>query len=364
MKEIHAELQADKEMMKEVENPRSKKVPEWKEALKEAQEDAFVGTRGSSRAVRRQGTAVMNRAKRELENLSRLTGAFTFGMMCQGDFGTTITPAFWGIGPMEDFLMDTFKISCFDFIKSAQSYACLASVKGQTMTNDKMKTAIAGMILRGLRELAGKRINMEYKHYSTKIVKKYRIQLAPWPVNIPFDTAHNLKADDVKELYDLLRSGALRWTHLSASEYRKAMAKLDHDISNGTVTVPSRGPRSDKGKKHSSSGVKRPRQGTSSRPRKRQKTAEGRMQEKGVRKKGGGRQKHAEEEDDEEEEEQEEDEEDEDEEDEDEDEDEQDEEEDEEDEEEEEERERMLHGGLTEAEYNELNDDPDADEED
>ncbi|KAJ3816793.1 hypothetical protein F5880DRAFT_1512343 [Lentinula raphanica] len=283
MSEIHAKLQADEEMMKELENPRSKKVVEWKEALKEAREDSFLGTRGSGRAVRRQGTAVMNRAKRELENLSRLTGAFTFGMMCQGDFGTSITPAFWGIGPMEDFLMDTFKVSCFDFVKAAQSYACIQLVKGQSMTNDKMKTAIAGMILRGLREITGKKINMEYKHYSTKIVKKYRVQLTPWPTNIPFDNAHTLKADDVKELYDLLRSGTVRWMHMSATEYRKAMTKLDKELSDGTVSLPTRGPRSDKGKKHSTKSAKRLRGGEGSRLNKRQKTTASDSQAKGTR---------------------------------------------------------------------------------
>ncbi|KAJ3737635.1 hypothetical protein DFJ43DRAFT_1035306 [Lentinula guzmanii] len=260
--EIHQALQEDDDMMKEIEDPESKVVEKWRQEMKDSKEDKFVGTRGSSRAVRRQGTVVMSTSKREsrveantifiqMENLSKLTGAFTFGMMCKGDFSTSITPAFWGIGPMEDFLMDTFKMSGFDFVNAAQSYACLAALKGKGMTNDQMKESIASMISRGIQELTGRKIRMEYKNYSVKIVKK-------------------LRADDVKELYDLLRSGSLRWAKLSVSEYRTAVQQLDDDISNGTVNLPSRSTRSDKGKKHTSSG-KRNRNGEKELCRKRRK---------------------------------------------------------------------------------------------
>ncbi|KAJ3734125.1 hypothetical protein DFJ43DRAFT_1152310 [Lentinula guzmanii] len=105
---------------------------------------------------------------------------------------------------------------------------------------------------------------------TSDIVKKLRVHLTPWPSHIPFDNAHNLKADDVKELYDLLRSGSLRWAKLSVSEYRTAVQQLDDDISNGTVNLPSRSTRSDKGKKHTSSG-KRNRNGEKELSRKRRK---------------------------------------------------------------------------------------------
>ncbi|KAJ3710763.1 hypothetical protein DFJ43DRAFT_1044529 [Lentinula guzmanii] len=150
--EIHQALQEDDDMMKEIEDPESKVVEKWRQEMKDSKEDKFVGTRGLV------GLSV-GRSSRSQYNFHPDGESFQtywsvhLRMMCKGDFSTSITPAFWGIGPMEDFLMDTFKMSGFDFVNAAQSYACLAALKGKGMTNDQMKESIASMISRGIQEL-------------------------------------------------------------------------------------------------------------------------------------------------------------------------------------------------------------------
>ncbi|KAL0568067.1 hypothetical protein V5O48_013928 [Marasmius crinis-equi] len=266
LKDIHPILKADSEMMAEIKRgKKSTKVQEWIKEAKAVREARFVGERGSEKAVAREATATMNRVKEDTENLSRSTGAFTFGFMCRSEFGSSVHPAYWGLGPIEDFLMERFNMTGFDFVSAAQAFACLDEAgDGKGVRKRKSKKAevaalgkvTANMIAKGLQEVMGKShgrvVGMEYKHYEINIVKAHGVKLTNWPSGtIDFDSPTNIKnGDHVRELYDLVRSGTIRWVKLSKTARAREVELIDEKIKNGTLIPPSRATRSDKGGTH------------------------------------------------------------------------------------------------------------------
>ncbi|KAJ8092606.1 hypothetical protein PM082_006931 [Marasmius tenuissimus] len=259
LRDLHLRLKANEKVMKEVKlGKESLKVKKWIKAVKEHRASKLVGTRGSSKGIRKAGTNGYKNLKNAADNLSATTGALTFGLVCRSEFSTPVNSGLYGNGNMEGFLQETFKVSAFDFLLSAEAYSCMAHVNGKRLDGvDRLKVAIVGMILKGLRMSTGRpKLQMEYTHYRVKLMKKWHVKLSGWPSHIPFLNAHDLKDAEVRELYELLRSSTVRWEVMNNMEYEKEMAKLDKDIKNGKLDVPTRAPRSDKGKKHKTSKSK------------------------------------------------------------------------------------------------------------
>ncbi|KAL0058609.1 hypothetical protein AAF712_014705 [Marasmius tenuissimus] len=260
LKDLHHCLKANQKVMAEVKKGnRSLKVKKWVQEVKEHHAAKLVGTRGLSKGIRKAGTNGYKNLKNVADNLSATTGALTFGIVCRSEFGTPVTSGLYGSGNMEHFLQDTFKVSALDFLLSAESYSCMAHVNSKRLDGvDKLKVAIVGMILKGLRISTGQpKLQMEYKHYQVKLMQKWHVRLAGWPDHIPFLNAYDLKDTEVKELYELLRSTTVQWEVMNNREYKKEMVKLAHNIKKGELEPPTQGPQSDKGKKHKTSKSKK-----------------------------------------------------------------------------------------------------------
>ncbi|KAK1236164.1 hypothetical protein PQX77_000595 [Marasmius sp. AFHP31] len=264
LKDMHQLLQDDKRMMAEVEKGlKSTKVQQWVEELKAVREEKFNGERGSEKAIAREATSTMDHVKLEMENMSRSTGAFTFGFMCRSEFGSSVAPAYWGLGPIEDFLWVKFKMTGFDFVSAAQAFACLeASGDGKDVKNgrskkekaDALRKITTSIILKGLQEILGptvKNVRMEYKFYDVNIVRVHGVKLVNWPADIPFNSPSNIKNDEqARTIYDLVRSATIRWEKLSKSARSKEVERIDRQIREGILHLPTRSTRSDKGGTH------------------------------------------------------------------------------------------------------------------
>ncbi|KAK1223598.1 hypothetical protein PQX77_013527 [Marasmius sp. AFHP31] len=261
LQEMHRLLRDDKRMMAEIEKGlKSSKVRQWIEELKAVREEKFNGERGSEKAIAREATSTMENVKLEMENMSRSTGAFTFAFMCRSEFGSSVSPAYWGLGPIEDFLWVKFKMTGFDFVSGAQAFACLDAcgegADGRTkQEKDKALRKIATtMILKGLQEILGptvKNVRMEYKYYEVNIVRVHGVKLVNWPADIPFDSPSNIKsAEQARTIYDLVRSATIRWEKLNKSARAKEVERIDRQIREGVLHPPTRSTRSDKGGTH------------------------------------------------------------------------------------------------------------------
>ncbi|KAJ8073039.1 hypothetical protein PM082_019907 [Marasmius tenuissimus] len=294
--DLHQRLKANDKVMKEIKiGHGSSKVKKWTKQLKEHRATKIVGTRGSSKGIRKAGTNGYKALKHSADTLSATTGALTFGFVCRSEFGTPVSGGIYGSGNMEDFLQETYKTSAFDFLLAAESYSCLAHLRNKTMDGvDRLKVSIVGMILKGLRISTGQlKLQMEYKHYRVRLVKKWHVRLTGWPSHIPFVNAHDMRDEEVREIYELLRSGSVRWEVMNNKQYGQEMDKLDKDIENGTLEPPTRAERSDKGKKHNTSKSKQaanesgsvptPSTSSGSKPKKSKKTAKSTSQGKRAR---------------------------------------------------------------------------------
>ncbi|KAL0058011.1 hypothetical protein AAF712_015330 [Marasmius tenuissimus] len=264
LKDMHRLLQNDKKMMAEIEKGlKSTEVQQWIAELKAIREERFIGERGSEKAIAREATSTMEHVKLEMENMSRSTGAFTFAFMCRSEFGSSVSPAYWGLGPIEDFLWVKFKMTGFDFVSSAQAFACLEAAgggddvkKGRSKKEkfNALRKIATTMISNGLHEILGsavKNVKMEYKHYEVRLVKVHGVKLVNWPADIPFDSPSNIRNDDqAHTIYDLVRSGTIRWEKLSKSARAREVERIDRQIQEGKLQPPTRAERSDKGGTH------------------------------------------------------------------------------------------------------------------
>ncbi|KAK1220484.1 hypothetical protein PQX77_016747 [Marasmius sp. AFHP31] len=128
--DLHQRLKANEKVMQEVnKGAKSKKVQKWTKELKAHRATKIVGTRGSSNRIRKAGTNGYKALKDVADTLSANTGAITFGFVARSEFGTPVTAGLYGSGNMEDFLQETYNVSAFDFLLSAEAYSCLAHLK-------------------------------------------------------------------------------------------------------------------------------------------------------------------------------------------------------------------------------------------
>ncbi|KAK7435864.1 hypothetical protein VKT23_019395 [Stygiomarasmius scandens] len=272
MKEIQDMVRADAEMMREIERgDKSEKVLEWKQHVKDKRTDKYQVERASGKAQANDATKTYNKMKFMSEGVELRDQALTFGFIGRSSFSSSVQLSYYGHKSMEEFMMSKFKMTCFEFCQAAESWCCLAKAgEGKEASVDSLKTAIAGMILTGLRNITGRtKLSMEYKYYHTKIVRKYHVLLVDWPEDVPFANAHQLNYDQVKRLYDLLRSRVVHWKAMTAKEYRKAMRQLDDDIKAGRILEQSRKRKNDSTQ---TTSRKRPSKGKSDVPTKRRKT--------------------------------------------------------------------------------------------
>ncbi|KAL0056581.1 hypothetical protein AAF712_016814, partial [Marasmius tenuissimus] len=257
--DLQHRLKANAKVMAEVKKGKeSLKVKKWTKQLKEHCATKIVGTKGSSQGIRKAGTTGYKALKHLDDTLSVTTGALTFGFLCRSEFSTPVSGGIYGSGNMEEFLQDTYKTSAFNFLLAAELYSCLAHLKGKKTDGvDRLKVAIVGMILKGLRISTGQaKLHMEYKHYRVRLMKKWHVKLAGWPSHIPFVNAHDMRDEEVREIYELLQSGSVRWEVVNNKEDEREMKKLKGDIKNGTLEPPTWAERSDKGKRHNTSKSK------------------------------------------------------------------------------------------------------------
>ncbi|KAJ8092972.1 hypothetical protein PM082_011292 [Marasmius tenuissimus] len=228
-------------------------VKRWFEALEVSKAEKFVGNRGSTKSVKKEGNVGANRLNRICENLAQKTGGLFWGIVCRSTYNTAIIPGMYGVaGPVDNYLMEKHGVSSYEFISSIESFVCEQALHGaKAMTVDKMRIWIRSKLERSLREATGDfNLTMQYKNYEVLIVEAYRVQLIGWPEHIPFNNARNMNNTFAKDLYNRLKSESIKWVKMRPQEYRRWKEDFDRRLESGETERPKRGERSDKGGTH------------------------------------------------------------------------------------------------------------------
>ncbi|KAK1234645.1 hypothetical protein PQX77_002148 [Marasmius sp. AFHP31] len=233
-------------------------VRRWFEALEVSKAEKFVGNRGSTKSVKKEGNIGVNRLNRVCENLSQKTGGLFWGFACRGNYNTAIVPGVYGTAPLDDFLMEKYSMSAYEFVSSVEAFACEQALHGtKAMTVEKMRIWVRSKLERSLREAAGDfTLTMKYKHYEALIVEPFKVKLVGWPDHIPFNTPHNLNNTLTRDLYNRLKSDSIKWVKMRPQEYQRWLEDFERRLEKGEAERPKRGERSDKGGTHNTGKTK------------------------------------------------------------------------------------------------------------
>ncbi|KAL0070407.1 hypothetical protein AAF712_002238 [Marasmius tenuissimus] len=231
-------------------------VRRWFEALEVSKAEKFVGNRGSTKSVKKEGNVGVNHLNRVCENLSQKTGGMFWGFACRNTYNTAIVPGMYGDSQaFDDYLMEKQGISAYEFISSIEAFVCEQALHGaKAMTVEKMKIWIRSKLERSLRETSGDfNLTMKYKNYEVLIVEPYKVQLVGWPDHIPFINGGKLNNTLARDLYNRLKSESIKWVKMRPQEYQRWRDNFERRLKNGELQRPKRAERSDKGGTHNTS---------------------------------------------------------------------------------------------------------------
>ncbi|KAL0063643.1 hypothetical protein AAF712_009441 [Marasmius tenuissimus] len=238
-------------------------VRRWFEALEVSKAEKFIGNRGSTKSVKKEGNVGVSNLNRLCENLYQKTGGLFWGFACRSTYNTALIPGMFGVGPLDDYLTEKQGISAYEFISSVESFACEQALHGtKAMTVEKMKIYVRSKLEQSLREATGNYdLAMKYENYEALVVEPYKVQLAGWPDNIPFKSVSNLNNTDVRDLYGRVKSESLKWVKMQPQEYRRWKDDFETCLENGDTERPKRTERSDKGGTHNTTKSKSKKRG-------------------------------------------------------------------------------------------------------
>ncbi|KAF5343768.1 hypothetical protein D9758_015351 [Tetrapyrgos nigripes] len=110
MKEIQDMVKADHQMMEELEKgDQSEEVRKWKEHAMDKRTDKFQGERAT-------GKAQANDATKAYATMKNIAG--------RGLFTSSVQLSYFGSKRMEEFMVEKFKMTCFEFCQAAEALCC------------------------------------------------------------------------------------------------------------------------------------------------------------------------------------------------------------------------------------------------
>ncbi|KAK1215140.1 hypothetical protein PQX77_022276 [Marasmius sp. AFHP31] len=133
-----------------------------------------------------------------------------------------IVPGVYGTAPLDDFLMEKYSMSAYEFVSSVEAFACEQVLHGtKAMTVEEIRwvrSKLEQSLCKASRDFT---LAMRYKHYEALIVEPFKVKLVGWPDHIPFNTPHNLNNILTRDLYNRLKSDSIKWVKMCPQEYQR-----------------------------------------------------------------------------------------------------------------------------------------------
>ncbi|GAW05080.1 hypothetical protein LENED_006914 [Lentinula edodes] len=226
LKDIHAAVKEDKELMEALKDP---------ELMAEYREFFY-----SEKAEQKVAAA---------DFLVDATGAAVFGIVARGSFESSVTSSFFGRGPADAFLRKYFGKGIQEVADLFEAYVCTAEKMGtRKLYQSEMISEVVRLITQGLREVTGiSSLTMSYANFNKLILVPYKVDVTGWPEDVDRIYPQKLSAEAVRTLHDAWTNGTAHWIHLGAQEYRARLHALN---SEGKLDPKPRQHRSDMGGKH------------------------------------------------------------------------------------------------------------------
>ncbi|KAE9385584.1 hypothetical protein BT96DRAFT_1006917 [Gymnopus androsaceus JB14] len=158
------------------------------------------------------------------------SGTNSFGVITRHDFEKDTAKGFFGAGPGDDFLRETFGISLAKLGECFDSYVCVKEALGKKkMSKTDMAKATVNLINCGLQEITGiKGLSMSYSKFKESIIILHKVTIDGWPDDIPRVSPQSLtKVEDVKDLYKAWSEGQAAWQKLTSKENQDLKEKRE-----------------------------------------------------------------------------------------------------------------------------------------
>ncbi|KAF9024153.1 hypothetical protein BDP27DRAFT_1376849 [Rhodocollybia butyracea] len=183
------------------------------------------------------------------------SGSNTFGVITRSAFDIHTPKGFFGTGPADDFLQETFNVTMLGFAELFDAFVCkqkeLHILGKKKLSAAKMTKATVLMIQQGLCTITGvNNLSISYSKFIENIVIPYKITLKGWPADIPHVSPQSLtKTEDILQLYKAWMDGMAYWHKMTNREYSEFIT--EHDVQIGkSVKALKKGGASEKKKKH------------------------------------------------------------------------------------------------------------------
>ncbi|KAJ7870833.1 hypothetical protein B0H14DRAFT_2571153 [Mycena olivaceomarginata] len=162
-----------------------------------------------------------------LRNLHLRTGVAAFAIFTRGNPDDAAKPHIVDSDDASRFFIDVLKMSPLMLSARWSSGPVRDTMDVDANTADAVRSQITDMANDGLRKIKNKqKLVMEWSNFRLKMVHELGVEMAGWPSNIEIKPPSKLCADDARRIRDLMRTGAIHWVTLTASQRARSRKRL------------------------------------------------------------------------------------------------------------------------------------------
>ncbi|KAJ7856052.1 hypothetical protein B0H14DRAFT_2579006 [Mycena olivaceomarginata] len=159
-----------------------------------------------------------------LRNLHLRTGVAAFAIFTWGNPDDAAKPHIVDSDDASRFFIDVLKMSPLDAVHKMEQWALDVDAN----TADAVRSQITDMANDGLCKIKNKqKLVTEWSNFRLKMVHELGVEMAGWPSNIEIKPPSKLCADDARRIHDLMRTGAIHWVTLTASQHAVVAQEIE-----------------------------------------------------------------------------------------------------------------------------------------
>ncbi|KAJ7301345.1 hypothetical protein DFH08DRAFT_993809 [Mycena albidolilacea] len=204
--------------------------------LQDYRDTKHHGVRATNKSCQLDAVQTANHVGEVLRNLHLRTGVAAFAIFTRGDPDDAAKPHIVDSDDASRFFIDVLKMSPLDAVCKMEQWACTRDTMDvDANTADAVRSQITEMANDGLRKIKNRQKPVtEWSNFRLKMMHELGVEMAGWPSNIEIKPPSKLCADDARRICDLMRTGAIHWVTLTASQCAEVAQEMEAERAAGT----------------------------------------------------------------------------------------------------------------------------------
>ncbi|KIJ63228.1 hypothetical protein HYDPIDRAFT_92480, partial [Hydnomerulius pinastri MD-312] len=185
----------------------------------------------------------------ELDGLALRTGTYTCLFGTRGHVYDTSQATWFGTNNIMEFFEDVMHWEADEITQKLEQWACMhGSNLDERDSVENNQRICARLLTSGLHTSLTKNVRINFPNFKTNIKEKYRLDCVGWPEDTPFQAPSTIRDNDqLRKLWDALKSGTCHWKKMSPREHANHSAQLEARRKAGETVGKARKKRSDAG---------------------------------------------------------------------------------------------------------------------